>query len=546
MRVAIYARYSSAEHQTERSIEDQVRLCREFAAERGWPVCKVYTDPGISGASLWTRPEARDMLQGVRAGEFDLILAEALDRLSRDQEDTAGLFKRIRHAGGTLFTVHEGEITPLHIGFKGTMNAMFLEDLANKIRRGQKGTIANGRCPGGLAYGYKVVNEVDTRGELIRGKRAINDKEAQVVRRIYSEYANGRSAREIAHGLNKDGIPAPKGGTWRGSTIKGNRARGSGILWNLTYAGNLVHERTRFSKDPDTGNRLSRAQPAENWIIEPAPELRIVDEETWERVQAIHARFTNMSGPRPQKRPRHVLSGLVKCARCGGSYQVADKTGKMRCATHKETGTCDNNRTVKRQDVENRVFGALKERMLAPEALAAFVETYQDETARLRAETARQEINLTKRLQDLDRKVRNIVDAIAEGYATKAMKESLAEIEHERDEAIASLSVLTADTSVVELHPKALEEYRRSATSLFEALELDDVAVSEAGILIRDAIDHILVKPLEKRGTYDLELVTKLDVLMMLPERARSGGAVVAEEGYIRNPTSATLLRIAC
>ena len=67
--------------------------------------------------------------------QFDVVLAESLDRFSRDQEDTAGLFKRLTFAGVNIVTLAEGDITHLHIGFKGTMNALFLKDLAEKTPR---------------------------------------------------------------------------------------------------------------------------------------------------------------------------------------------------------------------------------------------------------------------------------------------------------------------------------------------------------------------------------------------------------------------------
>jgi DNA invertase Pin-like site-specific DNA recombinase len=72
---------------------------------------------------------------------FDVVLAESLDRFSGDQEDTAGLFKRLTFAGVNIVTIAEGEITHLHIGFKGTMNALFLKDIAEKTHPGLRGRI---------------------------------------------------------------------------------------------------------------------------------------------------------------------------------------------------------------------------------------------------------------------------------------------------------------------------------------------------------------------------------------------------------------------
>ena len=77
----------------------------------------------------------------VASGTVDIVIAEALDRLSRDQEDIARIYKRLSFAQVTLVTLAEGEINELHNGLKGTMNALFLKDLANKTRRGQRGRV---------------------------------------------------------------------------------------------------------------------------------------------------------------------------------------------------------------------------------------------------------------------------------------------------------------------------------------------------------------------------------------------------------------------
>jgi hypothetical protein len=81
-----------------------------------------------------------------------------------------------------LITLSEGEVDELHIGLKGTMNALFLRDLAAKIKRGQSGRIASGLSAGG-SYGYRVTKKLDDRGEPMRGLRELDEDQANVVRR---------------------------------------------------------------------------------------------------------------------------------------------------------------------------------------------------------------------------------------------------------------------------------------------------------------------------------------------------------------------------
>jgi site-specific DNA recombinase len=132
LKAAIYARYSS-DNQRDASIADQLRVCREFAARHGWTIVQEFTDHAISGATL-LRSGFQALMRAALNERFDVVLAEALDRFSRDQEDTAALFKRLTFAGVNIVTLAEGDITHLHLGLKGTMNALFLKDLADKTR----------------------------------------------------------------------------------------------------------------------------------------------------------------------------------------------------------------------------------------------------------------------------------------------------------------------------------------------------------------------------------------------------------------------------
>ena len=191
MNVAIYARYSS-DNQRDASIADQMRVCRAFADRQGWTIAQEYSDHAVSGATL-LRSGFQALMRDALNRRFDVVLAESLDRFSRDQEDTAGLFKRLTFAGVNIVTLAEGDITHLHIGFKGTMNALFLKDLAEKTHRGLRGRIEDGKSAGGLCYGYRVVKALNG-GTVTTGEREIEPAEAAIVERMFRVH-RGRVAK---------------------------------------------------------------------------------------------------------------------------------------------------------------------------------------------------------------------------------------------------------------------------------------------------------------------------------------------------------------
>jgi DNA invertase Pin-like site-specific DNA recombinase len=178
-------------------------------------------------------------------------------------------------------TIGEGDISEMHIGLKGTMNALFLKDLAIKTHRGLRGRVSAGKSGGGNSYGYEVVRAFGADGTPVAGDRQIKPTEADTVRRIFRDFVNGKSPRAIAQALNREKIPGPRGAAWGQSTINGNAERGTGILNNELYIGRLVWNRLRYVKDPQTGKRVSRPNPPEKLVTAEVPDESSVMSSGW-------------------------------------------------------------------------------------------------------------------------------------------------------------------------------------------------------------------------------------------------------------------------
>jgi site-specific DNA recombinase len=531
-RVALYARYSS-DNQSVASIEDQFRICRESAAREKWKVVGTYHDAAISGASVILRPGVQTLLQDAQRGKFDVVLAEALDRMSRDQADVATLFKHLRFAGVQIVTLSEGEISELHVGLKGTMNALFLKDLAAKTHRGIRGRVEKGKSGGGLCYGYDLVKHNDAEGEPIRGERTINTAEAEVIGRVFRDFAAGISPRAIARRFNDEGIPGPDGALWTDSTLRGHSARGTGLINNELYAGRLVWNRLRYIKDPTTGKRVSRLNPREKWITAEVPELRIVDDALWQAAKARQgeltikyasvitatraARINRLNGTH---RPRSLLSGLLACGCCGGSFSLRGQD-RYACSNHVMNGSCANNRSVRREELEARMLAGLRDRLMAPEVVAEAMRAYAEETNRLNRER-RAGVEADRReLEKIPRQIKELVTEVENGAGGRArgLVERIIELEAREDELKARLA--QAPTGIPDVHPNAAGIYRRKVERLAEALQHPQER-DEAAEAIRGLIERITLTPAAKRGEIAATLHGDLGTILEWTARSKN------------------------
>jgi site-specific DNA recombinase len=520
-RVAIYARYSS-DQQSATSIEDQMRLCREYAERESWAVAKCYKDQAISGASLLLRPGVQLLMQDAMKGDFDIIIAEALDRLSRDQADIANLYKQLQFQGVQLTTLSEGKISELHVGLKGTMNALFLKDLADKTRRGLRGRVEKGKSGGGNCFGYDVVKKFTSDGSPIKGDRKINNKEADIVQRIFTEYANGKSPKAIALQLNKEGIPGPSGKGWGPSTINGNRDRGTGILNNELYIGRLVWNRLRYIKHPNTGKRVSRLNPDSEWIVKEVPDLRIVDQELWGKVKSRQGSLDSIKAYNcdnaltRKRRPKYLFSGLTKCACCGGGYSKISKD-LLGCYSAKNKGTCANNQNIRQDELESRILKAIRHNLMDPHLFEEFCKEYTRFMNKMRMEhNAELQAHLDE-FGRIEKELKKLVDALCQGVPAAEVKDRMIELSARKEEL--NLIIKGNTKPVTLLHPNMALTYQAKLDELFTALT-NDTTKDTAREAIRSLVDSIILSPSDD-GPMDITLVGDLAGLLTVATKAK-------------------------
>jgi site-specific DNA recombinase len=502
-RAAIYARYSS-DLQSAASIDDQVRLCRERAAALGHDVVEVFSDYAISASTLRTRPGMLALMEAARARDFDVVIAEALDRISRDQEDVAAIYKRLNHADVKLITLTEGEINELHVGLKGTMNALFLKDLAEKTRRGQRGRVEAGRIPGGNSYGYRMIRRIAEDGNLIRGEREIHPEEAAVVRQIFEDYASGQPPRAIAASLNRQGIPSPRGGLWNASTINGSRQRKNGILNNELYVGRITYNRQRFVKDPDSGKRQSRVNPEHLWVTKEVPALQIIDDATWQAAQTLRGRYSSQAGNKRQTKKR-LLSGLVRCASCGGAMTIINRE-RYSCSARRERGTCTGPVSISAAELEDRILSALKDILFGRDDLIAeFAASFREEVQRLRRSRHQNADAHRKELEKVTRSIERALAFILEGDGDPgSIRAKLKELEARKRDLERQLTQ-TDPAPTLEIHPNLGELHRRKVQEL-DGLLTNDGTRPQAMEIIRSLVHRIEIAPGDMRGKANVTL----------------------------------------
>lgn len=508
-RAAIYARFSS-DRQKDRSIDDQIILCRGLCDHAGLQVVTTFEDRQISASSAANRPGFQALMKAAEAQLFDVIVAEDVDRLFRSQADYHIARRRLDFIGVRLHTA-SGEVGKLEGALRALMGESYLENLALHTRRGMTGIIRDGRHAGGRAYGYRPIHGKPGELEIIKD-------EAEIIRRIFAEYVDGATPHSIALRLNAERVKPPRGSFWRSSALVGSKARGHGILHNEVYAGRIVWNRVRMVKDPTTGKRLSRVNAQSEWQRADAPQLRIVAEDVF---QAAHRRreARTHEAPKGGRKTKYLLSGLLCCGQCGSGMEIKDRDCgrlRIRCANARHGGGCDNARAYYVDRIERAVIDGLKMQIGSKAAIAHYVKTFNEEQRRQSAEAFANRAKLEVRLSDVERGVERLIDAIIAGTVSQEKAaERMPGLQVEVEAAKAALASSEEPPKVVTMHPRVVDEYLRDLDRL-DQLIADDLAAGDDGLAkaLREILTKVTVMPAPTGQPPRIEIEGYLETLL--------------------------------
>ena len=344
----------SDERQDEYSPDSQLKKIREYAAKEGYiiPYEFVFYDDGISGRSTKKRDDFNRMiaLAKEKTHPFDVIYVWKFSRFARNQEESMVYKNLLRKKGVTVVSVSE----PIPEGHFGSLieriiewtDEYYLVNLGAEVMRGMTEKASRGEPTCAPPFGY-----------IMREGKYYPDEEsgkANIVREVFTLYANGVKQREIALILADKGIRTRYGKKPENRWV-------DYMLHNHCYIGKI-----RWCTD-GTKAVSKRKLDNENIMVVDGNHEPIISMELWEKVQKM---LDNQKKAYPKYAKRqqtidHMLKGLVRCSSCGGTLAINGVSGKakvrcLQCCNYSR-GSCRTSHSITVPRIEEAFINGLKE-----------------------------------------------------------------------------------------------------------------------------------------------------------------------------------------
>ena len=303
IRVAAYARVSADKDAAFHSLEAQTEYYEEYVRNHaGWELVGLYSDNAISGTTI-NRPEFQRMLKDCRDGKIDLVVTKSITRFARNTVILLQTTRELKELGIDCYFEKENmhSISPDGEFFL-TLLAMYAEEEARSTSENQKWRIKRKFEAGepwvGNMLGYR----------LIDGQMTVVPEEAELVRKIFSDFLSGKTLMSIAKDLTRSKFPAARSSVWnRGTIIK--------ILKNEKYIGNMVLQKT-YCQDFRTKKQIDNHGEVRMYYVENSHEA-IIDKDTYDCAQRMLAENRKT---KVDQTPYHLFAGLIHCGICGSAY----------------------------------------------------------------------------------------------------------------------------------------------------------------------------------------------------------------------------------
>ena len=413
---AVYARYSDGSHQTDQSIEGQLSEARRYAEAHGFTILREYCDRRISGRSD-DREQFQKMLRDSAKGEWSVLITWKNDRIGRDRYELAVNKHTLRKNGVTICYVAEQiPDTPEGVILEATLEAMaeyYSLQLSANVRRGLRESVKKGNRIGPLPYGYAT----DAQKQIVT-----DPGQASVVQRIFREYAGGKPLKEIVEELNGSGLRCSNGSVFTINKV-------TAMLKNRKYIGEYAIR-----------GEIMGAVPA------------LVEKPVFDKVQEMLVR--NRRAPKKEwTKVEYLLTGKLFCGHCESPMVGVSGTGRhgatyhyYDCMGHRRRHC--KKKPVRKEWIEQQVIDQIR-RILADDELLSRIADKAYAILESEKDTSYED-GLRRQLSEVEKGIRNIVQAVEAGMFSPALSDRMNDLEARRQDLKDSLATarLSADITV--------------------------------------------------------------------------------------------------
>ena len=493
-RAAVYIRYSSENQRDGYSVEYQLDECKKYIEDHGLIFTKAYVDEAVSGKSTNNRTAFFEMLADVKAGHYDDVVVYKYSRFARNLVEATLYRQQIEKAGARLISAMEriDDSTPEGRMMRNiimVMDEYYSDNLATFVQSAQYLAAKNGKVMGGKAPMGLMHND--------KGTYDIVESEAEIIRLIFSLFADGMTQAEILRQLDMLGYVTRDGIPFKSSTFRG-------ILRNEKYIGRYELEIQGYDK-----------------IVNEDAFPAIIDRQTWNRVQLRLDDKAAKKEPRPRLKKRsYPLTGKIYCACCNshfiGSAKGSRKDGVRTeynyyvCKGKDDKRICKN-KNIRKEKLEDYVFSQIRKNFLNEE----IIDTIAGEVFEILSSGDQPSDIDLKELHGEKRKIEKKLEKLLDAYMDDEIPKSVLNKKSAAlNEQVKVLESQIVRAEVAQSAAVTPEKIKKHLLNLMYNLESGDPDLQKA--VVEQTVSKITV------GTDSVEVILQVSAENISPETGKT------------------------